>query len=456
MRNVRPWKQDRPADACGLRKQRGPRVRLAALTLTLLATACADERPTRPNVLLISLDTLRADHLGCYGYERDTSPFIDRLAAESIVFERAFTPAAWTLIAHMTMLTGLFPLQHGVVQDELALSPELPLLAERLKAAGYQTVGLYHPSWVHERHGFGRGFDSFRAHADVEEAGQNLELELARLDDSKPTFLFVHLYDIHNQTLNAGTEVIYPSPAPFQEQFIDAQCEPLPVLPAEDIWSAKAPLTPGQLRTLVAYYDGGIRHVDARLAQWFARLEEEGFLDNALVLVTSDHGEALGQRGQLEGHGGFAQEGLHVPLLMRPPDRARAGTRVAEVTHLGDLVPTVLSVAGLPADARLPGLSLLGPLPAERVITGSYSLPNSGYVLAWPEKLLWREGGRTLAVDLERDPGELRLEKTSEQRYQELLGRAYPREQVFPPAIKIAPLSAEERDRLRDLGYGGE
>jgi len=174
------------------------------------------------------------------------------------------------------------------------------------------------------------------------------------------------------------------------------------------------------------------------------------------VIVTSDHGEALGQRGPLEGHGGFAQEGLHVPLIVRPPERTRAGTRVSEVVHLGDLVPTVLAVAGLEPDARLPGVSLLGPLPAQRVLTGSYSFPRSGYVLAWPEKLLWREGGRTLAVDLERDPGELELRRGSQERYEELQRRAYPHELALPPAVKIAPLSAEERDRLRDLGYGGE
>ena len=449
MENVHPPTQVRALDA----PRTGPFLALLSL---ILVQACGGERRTRPNVLLISLDTLRADHLGCYGYGRDTSPFLDGLARESIVFERAFTPAAWTLIAHMTMLTGLFPLQHGVVQDELALAPEFPILAERLAAAGYQTVGLYQPTWVHERHGFGRGFASFRPHQSVEEAGEHLELELARLDESKPTFLFVHLYDIHNQTLNAGTEVIYPSPAPFQETFVDAQCEPLPELPADELWESNGLLSPGQLRTLVAYYDGGIRHVDARLEEWFARLEDEGFLANALVIVTSDHGEALGQRGPLEGHGGFAQEGLHVPLILRPPDHARAGTRVSEVVHLGDLVPTVLAVAGLPDDPRLPGVSLLGPLPSERVLTGSYSFPQSGYVLAWPEKLLWREGGRTLAVDLARDPGEKELRKGSEERYEELARRAYPHELALPPAIRIAPMSSEERDRLRDLGYGGE
>jgi len=450
MENVHPRKQAR---ARGIsRIGRGPALAL----LTALLCACGGERPERPNVLLLSLDTLRADHLGCYGYERETSPFLDRLATESVLFERAFTPAAWTLIAHMTMLTGLFPLQHGVVQDELALSPEFPILAERLKQAGYQTVGLYHPSWVHERHGFGRGFDSFRPHADIEEAGRNLELELGRLDESKPTFLFVHLYDIHNQNLNTGTEVIYPSPAPFQDHFLDAKCEPLPDLPAEELWESNGLLTPAQLRTLIAYYDGGIRHVDARLAEWFERLEDEGFLENALVIVTSDHGEALGQRGPLEGHGGFAQEGLHVPLIVRTPDGTRAGSRVREVAHLGDLVPTVLAAAGLPDDPRLPGHSLLGPLPEERVITGSYHMPRSGYVLAWPEKVLWREGGRTLGVDLERDPGELELRRSSEERYRELLAQSYPQDQAFPPAVKIAPLSEEERDELRALGYGGE
>jgi arylsulfatase A-like enzyme len=434
--------------------RRSARLALAACLLGACGARDSSARE-RPHVILVSIDTLRADHTGLHGYERDTTPFLDRWSAGATVYERAFAPCAWTLISHMTMLTGLFPSQHGVVKDELALAPEIPLLAERLRAAGYATVGLYHPSWVHERHGFARGFDVFRAHDDVAEAGAHLGEELGRLDPERPLFLFVHLYDVHNRTLNEGREVLYPAPAPYQDMFLDERCEPLPALPAAEIWDHPERLSAGQLRSLIAYYDGGIRHVDAELETWFGLLERSGWLAGALVIVTSDHGEALGQRGQLDGHGGFAQEGLHVPLVVRHPRGAGSGERVREVVHLGDLVPTVLEVAGLPADPRLPGRSLFGPLPPDRVITGAYSFPPSGYVLRWPLKVLQREGGRVLSVDLERDPLETRLEKASREVYRELLEQAIPPGADFPPARKLEPLSEEERAELRALGYGG-
>ena len=139
------------------------------LLALVLLTACGSEGPP-PNVILVSIDTLRADHVGLYGYARDTTPFLDDFAKTAMVFEHAFSVCPWTLVAHMTMLTGLFPAQHGVVADQLALSQEIPLLPERLASAGYQTLGLYYTSWIHERYGFARGFDVFRAHESAEEA----------------------------------------------------------------------------------------------------------------------------------------------------------------------------------------------------------------------------------------------------------------------------------------------
>src|SRR5262245_27398515 len=240
----------------------------ALLAPLLLPLGCGSStRDARPSVILVSIDTLRADHVGTYGYGRDTTPFLDRWAKEGVVFEHAFTPCAWTLVAHMTMLTGLYPEQHGVVKEDLALAPEIPLLAERLKGAGYQTVGLYRSSWVHARHGFARGFDVFRAHAHAEEAGQHLREELARVTHDRPLFLFVHLYDVHNETTGQEVEWIYPSPAPFQGMFLDDSMAPLPHLAAEKIWASKGLLSEAQLRTLGALYDGGIRHVDARLEE---------------------------------------------------------------------------------------------------------------------------------------------------------------------------------------------
>jgi arylsulfatase A-like enzyme len=405
-------------------------------------------------VLLVSIDTLRADHVGLYGYGRDTTPFLDAFAQDALVFERAFTTCPWTLVAHMTMLTGLFPAQHGVVADQLALSDDIPLLAERLKGAGYQTLGLYYTSWIHERYGFARGFDVFRAHGSAEEADEHARAELTRLDRSRPYFLFYHLFDVHNGAMATGEHMIYPSPEPFQSMFMPDALERLPKLPPDKIWEAEGLLKPSEIEALVALYDGGIRHVDTRLSELFAWLEQEGLLANTLVIVTSDHGESLGQRGKLTGHGDLAQEGLHVPLVVRAHDGRGRGTRVRELVHLGDIVPTILDAAGLARDARLPGVSLLEEIPPERVVTGTYA-PQE-FVVRWPEKLIRHKGMACVRFDLERDPAELDIRQVPGARFDEVLRHAFDAGASFPRPRELGPISAADRAALKALGYAGE
>lgn len=418
----------------------------------LLASGCgADARP--PAVILVSIDTLRADHVGTYGYARDTTPFLDRFARDAVVFEHAFTPAPWTLVAHMTMLTGLFPAQHGVLEEHQALAPEIPLLAERLKAAGYQTVGLYYPSWVDPRFGFARGFDVFRAHGSVEEARALALAELARVDRTRPWFLFLHLFDVHDGPLATGAHVLYASPPPYEDFFMADAAEKLPRIPPDVLWESQDLLDDEQKAALVALYDGGIRHVDANLELLFAELERGGYLADTLVIVTSDHGEALAERGKLTGHGDLTQAGLHVPLIVRHPHGAHAGTRVSAPVHLGDLVPTILELAGLPGDATLAGRSLFGPLPRERLISGTY-LPEE-YVVRWPEKFLRHKGMGCLRVDLERDPRELDFQPFDPVAFKRLKAEALGT-RTFPSAHELEPMPEEQRAALRALGYGGD
>ncbi len=422
------------------------------LPLALLAalTVGCGEAPRRPSVILVSIDTLRADHLGLYGYERDTSPFLDRWAQRSIVFERAFTPAAWTLSAHMSMLTGLYPEQHGVIEGDLALAPEVPLLAEHLLRAGYRTIGLYQPTWVHPRHGFERGFEIFRPHEDAEQAGQHLLEELARVPSERPFFLFVHLFDVHSDPADRGT--LYSAPEPFRELYVPGAAERLEGVTFLGLKGGQK--LASELKTdMIALYDEGIRHVDALLGQWFERLEQQGHLTDTLVIVTSDHGESLGQRGPLGGHGGVRQEGVHVPLLVRLPDDARAGTRVQESAHLIDVVPTVLDFAGLPRDPALPGLSLLGALPHERLLAGSN--PPLGYLVRWPEKWL-RWSAIVRQIDLDADPGERSGSPASVEAYEEARRALALPPETFHAGVPIGAMSAEEVAELRALGYGGE
>jgi len=430
--------------------------RLAAgLGALACIAACgrAAERDGRPNVILVSLDTLRADHVGLYGYGRDTTPFLDRWSRDALVFEHAYTPFPWTLVAHMSMLTGLYPTQHGVTRAKLALNEEIPLLAERLQRAGYHTVGLYFQGWIHPRHGFARGFDAFRAHADAEEAGRQLSEELDGLDERRPFFLFLHLFDVHAGPFVAGDRSMYPSPAPFQELFLPGAAARLPDLRSWDVWDSEHLLDSAQTEALVALYDGGIRHVDTRLSEWFGELERRGLLENTLVIVTADHGEALMQRGKVAGHGDFYDEGLHVPLLVRHPQGLRAGERERAPVHLGDIVPTVLATVGLPADERLPGRSLFGPLSLERALAGGGG-PRE-YVLRWPEKIVREPGQRLLGVDLAADPEELAPHPADLERFARWRGEALGALD-WPEPRAAAELTPDEERSMRALGYGGE
>lgn len=354
----------------------------------------------------------------------------------------------------MTMLTGLFPEQHDVIGRRRALSPEIPLLAERLHAAGYRTIGLHAPGWIHARHGFQRGFDVFRSHAGLEEADRHLCEALDGLEDGRPFFLFLHLFDVHCGPFTGKDSSIYPAPPDYERMFLGAGAAPLPDVPAEELWSSQGLLDERQLATLIATYDGGIREVDDQLAEWFGELERRGLLRGALTIVTSDHGEALGQRGRLDRHGEYWQEALHVPLIVRHPEGVRAGERVPQPVHLGDLVPTILATSGLPADARLPGRSLFVPLPEERVIYG-IKLPEA-FVLRWPEKVVLGPKDWCLALDLEQDPRELAPRPGDPRRFHELRGEAIAAGGSFPPALRIEQLSQEDEAALRALGYGGD
>ena len=170
--------------------------------------------PTRPDIVLVSIDSLRADHLGSYGYERPTSPFLDRLAADGQRFTRARTATAWTLPSHLTMLTGLWPTQHGVIEDHLALAEDVPLIQERLRAAGWATGAFVSSIYVSRVFGFARGFDLFQDWGIT--TATNLDHPIRASDvvdaalgwaasagEDKPIFLFLHTYDVHYPYLPA-------------------------------------------------------------------------------------------------------------------------------------------------------------------------------------------------------------------------------------------------------------
>ena len=420
-------------------------------------TGAVPEGGWPPSIILVSLDTLRPDHTSVYGYERDTTPFLARFAEQCVVYEEAYSVAPWTLISHMTMLTGLYPLQHGVVEPRAQLSPEIPLLAEELRAVGYQTLCLYFEGWIHARHGFKRGFDYFVPHANAEEATRHQRLVFERLDPERPVFLFLHLFDTHSQRMNKRDSVLYEAPAPYETQFMPDARERLAGLNLPRMWREDEPPTPAQVEALTALYDGTIRYIDAKMEEWSAAWDESPLFQDALVIITSDHGESLGQRGKLKGHGDMWQEGLRIPLLVRAPGRAGAGTRSTARVGLTDLAPTIRQVARLAPDPSLPGYSLLAGLPEERVLV-AHQPPMSAW-LQGPFKVIEDEDLEA-AFDLSLDPAELAPIEGWLARKAEAEA-AFEAELGSRAAVRAAPGVAPRREqktrrKLEALGYAGE
>jgi arylsulfatase A-like enzyme len=438
--------------------------------VAVLHASCAgagDETPVREpqDVILISVDTLRPDHTSLLGYQRDTTPYLKRLAEESLVLERAYSTDSWTLTAHMSMLTGFYPEQHAVVTKRDVLAPSVPTLAERLRDAGYHTVGLYFSGWIHPYFGFDRGFDVFEKHRTAEEAEKHLARVMAERPPDKPLFLFLHLFDAHNTPMMKARP-LYDTPEPFASEFLPDALDRVAGLDNTEIWEgSSAGVTPEQHEALVALYDGGIRYVDAKLEKWIEGWRASGLLDSSLLVITADHGEGLNQRKQrYGGHGGFNEEGLHIPLLVRFPDgrfpdeRGR-GERNQQPVSIVDIVPTILDAAALAPDRNLPGHPLHAPA-ADRLLFAQRDGQEA--FIQWPHKLIRGRSGGMQYFDLQRDPGELDgVEVSASSASAEpaaLLGRVEEEKASwhYPGTSQAGERDPELDARLKALGYAGE
>jgi len=344
-----------------------------------LAGACGGPAGP-PNVLIVSIDTLRADRLGCQGYARDTTPALDRLARERAVrFASAVAEAPWTLPSHVTMLSGLHPLTHGVRRPEEAPGDEVAFLAELLGASHY-SFALTDGGWLSETWGFARGFDSFHAQdRDVERAVEAV-LEYVRHRRGKGPWLgFLHTYDVHCP---------YDPPPPYLGRYRSPEAEPIEVAGrcGNPHFNAEG-VTPGQARFLSDRYDEDVRRVDDALATLFAALDALELWDETVVIVTSDHGEEFLEHGQIGHERTLSPEVLSIPLLVAAP--GVAPRVVEEVVGLADLVPTVLELVGAPTPGRLDGRSLV---PLMRGETDPERAPFVFSELAWQVERVVRTG----------------------------------------------------------------
>jgi arylsulfatase A-like enzyme/Tfp pilus assembly protein PilF len=302
----------------------------SALLALLVAFPAAQHRP---NILLVTLDTVRADRMGFLGSTRGLTPALDAFARESAVFTHAYSQAPITTVSHATLLTGTYPPRHGVSDFGTPLPAEVPYLPDLLRHAGYRTAAFVGSLILDPRNGtapgFDRGFDTFDAGFRLRQAGDDRYHSVERRGDEVaarairwltgagdgPTFVWVHLFDAHHP---------YDPPPDLKRRF------------------AAAP------------YDGEIASVD-RIA---GRLLQAAAL-STLVVVAADHGEALGDHGE-DKHGVFLyDETIHVPLVVRLPDRRSAGARITSQVRLADVAPTVLDAIGEPVPAAIQGASLL-------------------------------------------------------------------------------------------------
>lgn len=342
----------------------------------------------RPNVVLISLDTVRADHLSLYGYPRATSPRLDAWARRrATVFETVVASAPWTLPSHTSMFSGVDAVHHGVNRHGPVPSSML-LLPQRFRDAGYATFATTAGVLLTPELGFARGFDEFRVRGAMVSLPEWDSELAAGVDDAlqwmtghrdERFFLFFHTYEAHapyqarepyftafggdRRTLNAG------QPVWIENNGFEADVRPRsqlfhPETSENGIAYPKRVLGPGERALAATLYDSGLAHIDAQLDRIFTFLRQAGLEENTIVVVTSDHGESLFEHG-LVGHGSLYDHDLLVPLVISAPLPAARGRRVASQVRSVDLAPTLLELAGLPPLPGIDGLSLVPALHGE-------------------------------------------------------------------------------------------
>jgi arylsulfatase A-like enzyme len=376
------------------------------LLVSTVALGCGGEPPgadgvRAPTIVLVSIDTLRPERLGVYGNAPDVSPAIDALAARGVVFDQALAPTPWTLPSHMSLLTGLDPIAHGVTSERRSLSSEVVTLAERLQAHGYRTAAFTDAGFLHHRFGFDQGFEIYEDERPKRGKGGFASLlpgalrwMSARGEDD--FFVFLHSFDVHASYASTDPDVLRE----FRKR-------PTPDGPLDALLGTTRHLylmrrmgiqRYGRLSQLLNDYDAGVRVADRGVEEIVALLERTGRFDDALVVVTSDHGESFLDHGPFVGHGlGLTDDELGIPLILKLPAGEAAGTRHGALVDLLDLAPTVLEVAGLPADPELQGESLLALVRGRTrqrdhvlghsVNTGSYFVVEGGYKYISPPGL---------------------------------------------------------------------
>jgi arylsulfatase A-like enzyme len=358
---------------------------LVALCLGTI-TSCREQAkpPTaaqdtnRPNILLISVDMLRPDHLGCYSYGRPTSPNIDRLAAEGALFENAISSTSWTLPAHAALFTGLADSVHGCTDTDRRLAENRHTLAERLREAGYATVGFFSGPYLHPVFGLGQGFDEYvdctsyaalsaqtaaetgtvdgtkiwdASHADITspEVTRRVSAWLAA-NRRRPFFMFVHMWDVHFDFI---------PPPPYDRKFDPDYQGSIDGKRFLFNTAVNASMPRRDLEHVIALYDGEIAWTDEHIGRMLAEVDALGLRESTVVVLLSDHGTEFFEHGRKAHRQSLYDEVIRIPLIVRYPGRIEPGRRHADQVRIIDVLPTITDLAGLGTPDDVMGQSLV-------------------------------------------------------------------------------------------------
>jgi arylsulfatase A-like enzyme len=426
-----------------------------------------------PNVLVISVDTLRPDHLSCYGYERKTSPAIDALVARGALFERAYSSAPWTLPSYGSLFTGMLPADHraGIVREREeawgrdvapekrtteVLRGDVPTLAELLAKRGYQTAGFVSNPFLAPAAGVARGFQSYTCYQYNAQTGVDLALEWINARPASRWFVFLHLIDPH---------MPYAAPKPYDTRFTTRGIDDLKDWPPDLDTMRRTPPSDEVKQACIDHYDGEIAFVDAQIERLLESLSERGTLNDTLIVLHSDHGEEFWEHGSCDhGHTQY-DELLRVPFALVWPGHVPA-KRVATRVRALDLLPTVAELAGFAAPAGIEGKSLLPVLDGRETADRDgiaealmHSDRETKAVFVGTDKLIATGTATNLLFELGADPAEKNDRASGAAALVESLRKKLVDHQTAARAAAAKAeqlrLDAASRHRIENYGYAG-
>lgn len=419
----------------------------------------------QPNIIFLVMDSVRAANLSCYGYQRPTTPNIDQLAAQSTLFEQAISVGCWTLPVHASLFTGLYPLNHGMTVSKDALTDDFPTLAYRLKSLGYRTACFSNNAYISDATGLSQGFDTvediwratnprgiqrsrmsrlikslerrgplaqpavsalrasqraramLKARRSRKDSGARATNEKIRdwlneaRDQDAPFFIFVNYMECHER---------YSPPPPYNRRFMPSRFSDWRVAQVSpnkaEVLDGPASRRADDLEIMRALYDGALSYLDDKIGELVRFVESLGLMDETLIVVTSDHGDSLGEHDHLGHRVTLYEQLVHVPLIIRYPARFTPGARVSSHVQLADLYPTFLEVAGGDtAEAAANGFhSLLAPpqtvarpfTVAENTAPKSLDNVVARMIRTDKYKYIWKSNHQHELYDLTSDPSE--------------------------------------------------